>query len=127
MREISREDTGKMIMFLNGMSVVPGVGPSFDPYSGKDFSDLANKETVELDDFIDEFNNKYAEKAYDKSFMGMEVIMVKDFIEDGDTYADIENPQETFDGIISSWYMFDLTPFEEEQLKAKLKHMLHLD
>lgn len=101
MKELSREDAGKLIMFLNGVSAVPNVGPAYDPYNGKDFSDLSNKETVELDDFIDEFNNKYAEKAEDKSFMGMEVIMVKDFLEDGDTYADVANPQEVFDGIVS--------------------------
>lgn len=85
MYKISIEkDHGKMIFDLTGMTCIPAIGPDSD-MDGHDLSSLTYRETLEAEEFVDNFNEKYADKATLVSIWGMPVILVKDFmIEDGE-------------------------------------------
>ena len=82
MKKLSAEkDNGKPIIFLDAFTFMPGVGPSSD-MDGHDLSSYTYSEEQRRDDFIEAFNDNYADVAEEISFMGMPMIRVKAFYDD---------------------------------------------
>lgn len=131
MRELTTQDNGTMVLFLDGMMTVPVIGPDSD-MDGHDLSGLTYSETLDCEDWIEIFNDNYLDKAKIANFMGMKVIVVKDFIDEelfgGEDEDDnrVELPEtekeKAIESIAGSWDMlFDLTPEEKEYYKGELR------
>ncbi len=134
MYKLKYEDTGTILLFLDAFSAVPGVGPASD-MDGHDLSSLTYSEEQRLENFIDNFNEYYADKAERTTIMNMPAIIVKDFWEDkilGDPddsqededYASIDNT--SLENMVSAaktfWHeYFDLTKEEEQEFEKKLR------
>lgn len=133
-RYIDREDSGTPVLFLDAFSVVPGVGPDSD-MDGHDLSGLTYSEEMRLDDFIDHFNDNYASKAYDTSYMGMPMILVKDFWDDelmgmepeDDDSVDAQDYEQMVQSAKDSWdQLFNLTPEEVVEFEKQLRQKYHI-
>ena len=128
MYKISIEkDHDKTILFLDALTFIPAIGPDSD-MDGHDLSSLTYNETLRAEEFVERFNEYCADKAKLIRFMGLPVIVVKDFYPkeldiDGDDDEEDEfvkpaTPEEFEEmktGITSSWVqMFNMTPEEIE-------------
>ena len=92
MKKLSVEkDDGKPILFLDAFTVIPGVGPDSD-MDGHDLSGLSYSEEIKRDNFIEAFNDNYANLANEIIFRGMRVIVVKAFY-DNDIFDDEDTTQ----------------------------------
>ena len=131
MRELTTQDNGTMVLFLDGMMTVPAIGPDSD-MDGHDLSGLTYSETLDCEDWIEIFNDNYLDKAKIANFMGMKVIVVKDFIDEelfggedeDDNRAELpeSEKEKAIESIAGSWDMlFDLTPEEKEYYKGELR------
>ena len=138
MRELTTHDTGRAVLFLDAFTFVPGIGPSSD-MDGHDLSGLTYSETMRCEEWCDAFNEHYLDKAFESNYMGMPIILVKDFYSEdvfGDDEEDTdaesaktasdEEKLQMFNAIVGSWMMFDLTQAEEQKLKAELKKKLEI-
>jgi hypothetical protein len=138
MKKLSAErDNGKPIIFLDAFTFMPGVGPSSD-MDGHDLSSYTYSEEQRRDDFIDAFNDNYADVAEEISFMGMPMIRVKAFYEDeilGDEEEvntaedDVEieqNKEDLLKATLQFWNdTFDLTDAEKEKFLAEYKKKIN--
>ena len=138
MKRLSAEkDNGKPIIFLDAFTFMPGVGPDSD-MDGHDLSGLTYSEEQRRDEFIDAFNDNYADVAEEISFMGMPMIRVKAFYEDevfGDEEEvntaedDVEVEQDKDDllkATLQFWdETFDLTADEKEKFLAEYKKKIN--
>ena len=129
MRYLDREDSGLPILFLDAFSVVPGVGPASD-MDGHDLSSLTYSEEERLDDFIERFNDNYADKATETNYMGMRMILVKAFWDDelmgmepqNDSEVDAQDYEQMIQSAKDSWdQLFNLTPEEKIQFEQELR------
>ena len=134
MKELTTNDTGRPVLFLDAFTFVPAIGPDSD-MDGHDLSSLTYSEIVRCEDWCDAFNEHYLDKAVETNFMGMPIILVKDFYDDEafgelDDERDYNIPDEdkpdAFKAIVDSWSMFNLTPAEEEHFKDELKKKLKM-
>jgi hypothetical protein len=119
------KDNGTPIMFLDAMTFIPAIGPDSD-MDGHDLSSLTYNETLEAEDFVENFNEYCANKASLMSFMSMPVIAVKMFYpselnseeEDEGEFVLPETQEERDEmkrGITSSWeQLFQMSPAEIE-------------
>lgn len=140
MKKLSIEkDNGKPIIFLDAFTVIPGVGPDSD-MDGHDLSSLTYSEEQRRDEFIDAFNDNYADVAEEISFMGMPMIRVKAFYEDevfGDEEEvntaedDVEVEQDKEDLVkatLQFWdETFDLTDDEKEKFLDEYKKKINYE
>ena len=140
MKKLSIEkDNGKPIIFLDAFTVMPGVGPDSD-MDGHDLSSLTYSEEQRRDDFIEAFNDNYADVAEEISFMGMPMIRVKAFYDDevfGDEEEvntaedDVEVEQDKDDLVkatLQFWNdTFDLTDDEKEKFLAEYKKKINYE
>lgn len=138
MKKLSIEkDNGKPIIFLDAFTVIPGVGPDSD-MDGHDLSGLTYSEEQRRDEFIEAFNDNYADVAEEISFMGMPMIRVKAFYEDkvfGDEEEvntaedDVEVEQDKEDLVratLQFWdETFDLTDEEKEKFLDEYKKKIN--
>ena len=139
MKKLSIEDNGKPIIFLDAFTVIPGVGPDSD-MDGHDLSGLTYSEEQRRDEFIDAFNNNYADVAEEISFMGMPMIRVKAFYED-EVFGDEEEVNTAEDDVevepdkedlvkatLQFWdETFDLTDDEKEKFLAEYKKKINYE
>ena len=65
MYKLSRKDSGRLVIFNNGVAVVPAL-----------YEDFSADEKSKLDNFIENFNNNYAKDASLGEFMGEKCIYV---------------------------------------------------
>ena len=140
MKKLSIEkDNGKPIIFLDAFTFIPGVGPDSD-MDGHDLSSLTYSEEQRRDDFIEAFNDNYADVAEEISFMGMPMIRVKAFYDDevfGDEEEvntaedDVEVEQDKDDLVkatLQFWNdTFDLTDDEKEKFLAEYKKKINYE
>ena len=56
------KDNDKMILFLDAMTFIPGIGPDSD-MDGHDLSGLTYSETLRAEEFVERFNDYCADKA----------------------------------------------------------------
>ena len=140
MKKLSAEkDNGKPIIFLDAFTFMPGVGPSGD-MDGHDLSSYTYSEEQRRDEFIEAFNDNYADVAEEISFMGMPMIRVKAFYEDeilGDEEEvntakdDVEVEQDKEDllkATLQFWNdSFDLTNDEKEKFLAEYKKKINYE
>lgn len=133
-RYIDREDSGTPVLFLDAFSVVPGVGPDSD-MDGHDLSGLTYSEEMRLDDFIEHFNDNYAEKASEIRYMGMRMILVKDFWDDelmgmepqDDDGVEEQDYEQMVQSAKDSWdQLFNLTPEEKVEFEKQLRQKYHI-
>lgn len=133
-RYIDREDSGTPVLFLDAFSVVPGVGPDSD-MDGHDLSGLTYSEEMRLDDFIEHFNDNYAEKASEIRYMGMRMILVKDFWDDelmgmepeDDDGVEAQDYEQMVQATKDSWdQLFNLTPEEKVEFEKQLRQKYHI-
>ena len=129
MRYLDREDSGLPMLFLDAFSVVPGVGPDSD-MDGHDLSSLTYSEEERLDDFIEHFNDNYADKATEIDYMGMRLILVKAFWDDElmgmepqeDNAVEAQDYEQMIQAAMNSWdQLFNLTPEERTQFEQELR------
>ena len=132
-------DSGMIVIFLDAFTAVPGVGPDSD-MDGHDLSGLTASEEAEQEQWLEAFNNNYADKATIKSFFGMPMCFVKDFYDnkilDIDRYEDDELPadekvlsgeelEKSVEMAKQNWeQFFMLTPSEVETYEAELRKRL---
>ena len=109
---IIEKDNGKPIIFLDAFTFIPGVGPDSD-MDGHDLSGLTYSEEQRRDEFIDAFNDNYADVAEEVSFMGMPMIRVKAFYEDK-VFGDEEEVNTAEDDV-------EVEPDKEDLVKATLQ------
>lgn len=134
MRELTRHDTGKAVLFLDAFTFVPGIGPSSD-MDGHDLSGLTYSEEAICDDWVEAFNDHYLDKAFETNYMGVPLITVKDFYDDSvfgyedDDEANLpeDEKESVYNAVVDSWMLFDLTPAEEQKFKVELKKRLGLE
>ena len=136
MKRLTIEDNGKPIIFLDAFTFIPGVGPSSD-MDGHDLSSLTYSEEQRRDEFIDAFNDNYADVAEEISFMGMPIIRVKAFYSDevfGDEEVntaeddvDVEPDKEDLvKATLQFWEeTFDLSDDEKEKFLAEYKKKIN--
>ena len=126
------KDNDKMILFLDSMTFIPGIGPDSD-MDGHDLSGLTYSETLRAEEFVERFNEYCADKAKLIRYMGMPVIIVKDFYpkeldleddgEEEDTDIDFE---EAGPALKLSWQqLFDMTEEESEEYLQKYKQLIY--
>ena len=128
MYKISIEkDHDKMIFDLTGMTSIPAIGPDSD-MDGHDLSSLTYSETLRAEEFVDNFNEKYADKAFLGNFFGVPAILVKDFMLDDeeeinpDDYCDWD---EMVPALTATWkQLFNMSDKEIEEYLEKYKQIL---
>ena len=123
MYKISIEkDHDKMIFDLTGMTGIPAIGPDSD-MDGHDLSSLTYSETLRAEEFVDNFNKKYADKATLGNFFGLPVILVKDFMIEDDKDLDIDF-DEFGEQCKTNWkQLFNMTDEEAEYYLEKYKEL----
>ena len=102
---------------------------------GHDLSGLTYSEEMRLDDFIEHFNDNYAEKASEIRYMGMRMILVKDFWDDelmgmepeDDDGVEAQDYEQMVQATKDSWdQLFNLTPEEKVEFEKQLRQKYHI-